>query len=61
MRLNGPHPEQVKPTWHGDSTGRYEGDTLVIDTVGLNAGPAAGLDQFGTPFSAALHVVERYR
>jgi len=46
---------------HGDSVGHYEGDTLVIDTVGVVAGPAAVLDQFGTPFSGALHVIERYR
>jgi hypothetical protein len=61
VRLNGQHPAHVTPTWHGDSVGRYEGDTLVIDTVGVIAGAAAVLDQFGTPFSSALHVVERYR
>jgi hypothetical protein len=61
VRLNGRHPAHVTPNWHGDSVGHYEGDTLVIDTVGVTAGPAAVLDQFGTPFSGALHVVERYR
>ena len=61
VRLNGRHPAHVTPTWQGDSVGRYEGDTLVIDTVGVIAGAAAVLDQFGTPFSGALHVVERYR
>jgi len=60
VRLNEQHPAHVAPTWHGDSVGHYEGDTLVIDTVGVVAGPAAVLDQFGTPFSGALHVVERY-
>ena len=61
VRLNARHPAKVTPTWHGDSVGHYEGDTLVIDTVGVVAGQAAVLDQFGTPFSDALHVVERYR
>jgi len=61
IRLNAQHPARVAPTWQGDSVGHYEGDTLVIDTVGVLAGPAAVLDQFGTPFSDALHVVERYR
>ena len=61
VRLDSKHPAHVKPTWNGDSIGHYEGDTLVIDTVGVIAGPANVLDQFGTPFSDALHVVERYR
>ena len=34
VRMNEPHPAQVTPSWHGDSVGHYEGDTLVIDTVG---------------------------
>jgi hypothetical protein len=34
VRLNQPHPAKVTPSWHGDSVGSYEGDTLVIDTVG---------------------------
>jgi hypothetical protein len=59
--LNVPHPEHVTPSWNGDSVGHYEGDTLVIDTVGVKAGPYPMLDMYGTPFSPALHVVERYR
>jgi len=39
----------------------YEGDTLVIDTVGIKVGPFAMVDMYGTPHSPALHVVERYR
>ncbi len=39
----------------------FEGDTLVIDTVGVKVGPYAMLDWYGTPHSPALHVVERYR
>jgi len=62
VRMNEPHPAHVTPSWHGDSVGHYEGDTLVIDTVGNRTDrPFAMLDLFGTPFTAKLHVVERYR
>jgi hypothetical protein len=61
VHLNRPHPARVTPSWYGDSTGHYEGDTLVIDTVGIKVGPFAMIDQLGTPHSPALHVVERYR
>jgi hypothetical protein len=61
VRMNENHPAQVTPSWYGDSVGHYEGDTLVIDTVGIKIGPFAMLDMYGTPHSAALHVVERYR
>jgi hypothetical protein len=36
VRLNEAHPAQPTPSWFGDSVGHYEGDTLVIDTVGIN-------------------------
>jgi hypothetical protein len=62
VRLNQPHPAQLTPSWDGDSVGRYEGDALVIDTVGVKTDrPFAMLDMYGTPFSAVLHVMERYR
>jgi hypothetical protein len=61
VRLNQPHPAQVTPSWHGDSVGHYEGDTLVIDTVGFKLGPFAMVDMYGTPYTEALRVVERYR
>jgi len=61
VRMNAPHPAQVTPSWYGDSVGHYEGDTLVIDSVGFKIGPYSAVDQYGTPFSQALHVVERYR
>lgn len=61
VRMNATHPAQVTPSWYGDSVGHYEGDTLVIDTVGIKNGPFAMLDMYGTPHSPALHVVERYR
>jgi hypothetical protein len=62
IRLNEPHPARLTPSWHGDSVGHYEGDTLVIDTIGSKTDrPFAMIDLFGTPYSKALHVVERYR
>ncbi len=62
VRLNARHPPNVKPTWYGDFVGHYEGDTLVIDTVGIKADrPYAMQDLFGTPYTGRLHMVERYR
>ncbi len=61
VRMNQPHPAKVTPSWYGDSVGHYEGDTLVIDTVGIKIGPFAMVDMYGTPFTEKLHVVERYR
>jgi hypothetical protein len=59
--MNQTHPAHVTPTWYGDSVGHYEGDTLVIDTVGIKVGRYSMVDWYGTPHSEALHVVERYR
>jgi len=62
VRMKGPHPAHVTPSWYGDSVGRYEGDTLVVDTVGIKTDrPYAMIDWFGTPYTESLHVVERYR
>jgi hypothetical protein len=61
VRLNGRHPENLTPTFHGDSVGHYEGDTLVVDTVGIATGQYRMIDRYGTPYTEALHVVERYR
>jgi hypothetical protein len=61
IRMNEPHPKVVKPSWYGDSVGRYEGDTLVIDTIGVRVDRYPMLDMYGTPFSYKLHVIERYR
>jgi hypothetical protein len=61
VRLNGTHPAKVTPSWFGDSIGHYEnGDTLVVDTVGLAAKPYSYLDAVRTPHSEKLHVVERF-
>ena len=62
VRMNQSHPAVVKPSWYGDSVGHYEGDTLVIDTVGTRTDrPFAMIDLYGTPYTKALHVIERYR
>jgi hypothetical protein len=52
------HTDNVKPSWYGDSIGHYEGDTLVVDTVGLN--DRTFIDGFQTPHTTQLHVVERW-
>ena len=57
--LNVPHSANPKPTWFGESVGHYEGDTLVIDTIGLNT--KTFVDHFRTPHTEKLHVVERWR
>jgi len=61
VRMNGTHPANLVPSDMGDSIGHYEGDELVIDTVGIKTGPLSVVDRWGTPHSDALHVVERYR
>ena len=61
VRMNQSHPAKLTPSWYGDSVGHYEGDTLVIDTVGVKIGPFAMVDFYGTPYTERLHVVERYR
>jgi hypothetical protein len=59
IHLNVSHSANVKPSWYGESVGRWEGDTLVVDTIGLN--DKTFVDNFRTPHSDKLHVVERYR
>jgi hypothetical protein len=62
VRLNEPHRTPLTPSWYGDSVGHYEGDTLVIDTVGQKTDRKyAMIDLFGTPYTKSLHIVERYR
>src|SRR5258706_9361376 len=62
VRLNGSHPARVTPSAMGDSVGHYEGDTLVVDTVGIEAGhPYTMIDRYGTPHTAAFPVLARYR
>ncbi len=59
VAMNREHPKDPDPSWWGDSIGRYEGDTLVIDTVGFN--DKTWLDHVGRPHSDELHLVERFR
>ena len=59
--MNVPHSRNPKPTWHGESVGHYEGDTLVVDTIGLLAHPLSFVDNYRTPHTEQLHVVERFR
>jgi len=54
------HSEPVTPSWFGESIGHYEnGDTLVIDTIGLST-EKSYIDNFRTPHTEKLHVVERF-
>ena len=53
------HVKDANPTWMGDSIGKWEGDTLVVDSIGFN--DKTWLDVSGHPHSEALHVVERVR
>jgi hypothetical protein len=57
--LNVPHSKSVKPSWYGESVGHYEGDTLVIDTIGMN--DKTVVDIYRTPHTEKLHVIERWR
>jgi hypothetical protein len=59
--LNQKHPpkDDVEPTYHGDTVGHWEGDTLVTDTIGLTT--KTTLDQVGMPHSEDLHVITRIR
>ncbi len=61
VRLATRHATDVTPSWRGDFIGHYEGDTLVVDTVGVKSGAEPVLDMYGSPYSGLLHVVERYR
>jgi hypothetical protein len=56
--MNVPHSRNPKLSWYGESVGHYEGDTLVVDTIGLS--PKAVIDNYHTPHTDQLHVVERY-
>jgi hypothetical protein len=59
VHLGGKHPADPDPSFLGHSIGHWEGDTLVVDTVGLN--DRTTLDMVGTPHTEALHVIERFR
>jgi len=56
--LNQNHSAAPKPSWFGESVGHYEGDTLVVDTVGIDT--RTFVDNYFTPHTDRLHVIERY-
>jgi hypothetical protein len=56
--LSDKHSEKLEISWYGDSIGHYEGDTLVVDTIGLD--DRTFVDGFETPHTTQLHVVERW-
>jgi hypothetical protein len=59
--LNRAHSTHLTPSWFGESIGHYEnGNTLVVDTIGLSANKLSYIDNFRTPHSDKLHVVERF-
>jgi hypothetical protein len=52
-------PKDPQPSWIGYSVGRWEGDTFVVETIGINE--QTWMDNAGKPHSDALHTIERYR
>ena len=58
--LTDKHSENVKPSWFGESIGRYENGELVVDTIGLSARNSY-IDNLRTPHTEKEHVVERFR
>jgi hypothetical protein len=53
------HPKDLDPTWFGDSIGKWDGDTLIVDTVGID--DRTWLDTAGHEHSDQLHLVERFQ
>jgi hypothetical protein len=59
VAMNQKHSANPKPSWYGESVGHYEGDTLVVDTIGFT--DKSHVDNYRTPHTARLRVVERFR
>ena len=59
VHMNVAHSANPKASWNGESVGHYEGDTLVVDTIGQTT--KSFVDLYRTPHSEKLHVVERFR
>jgi hypothetical protein len=57
--MNVPHSKDLKPSWYGESIGRYENGELIVDTIGLN--DRTFVDNYRTPHTAQIHVVEHYK
>jgi hypothetical protein len=58
IHLTDKHSANVKTSWYGESIGHYEGDSLIVDTIGLD--DRTVIDEFGTPHTKELHVIERF-
>jgi hypothetical protein len=58
VHLADKHSNNVETSWYGESIGRYDGDTLVVDTIGMD--DRTPIDGFGTPHTKQLHVIERF-
>jgi hypothetical protein len=52
------HPKDPDPLWFGDRVGSWDGDTLVVDTIGFN--DKTNLDTVGHPHSDQMHTIERF-
>src|ERR1700719_2190964 len=59
ISLDVPHSAKPKSSWYGESVGHYEGDELVVDTIGLN--DKSTVDNYRTPHTDQIHVVERFK
>jgi hypothetical protein len=57
--MNQKHPDHITPSYDGHAVGHWEGDTLVVDTVGFN--DKTWLDRAGSPHGLRMHVIERIR
>jgi len=57
--LNVSHTANPKPSWYGESVGHFEGDELVVDTIGMN--DKTFVDSYRTPHTTKLHVIERFK
>ena len=59
--LNREHSANMKPSWFGESVGHYENGELVVDTIGLAERPYSFVDNWRTPHTKDLHMVERWK
>jgi hypothetical protein len=56
-----PHPKDMEPAWLGHSTGHWDADTLVVDTVSFNDKSWLTMIRHPYPHTEMMHVIERYR